>query len=227
MSSVYFDPALGGDGSTVTDDSNATTGLANGGHRTRFVPALAQVVVMAGTAVTKASEASTSASDANTAKLAAQAAQTGAEAALDQLDDRYLGAKATDPTLDNDGNALAEGAFYWNTTSKKQRVYNGTVWVDNSFVPTAASGVSFSPTGGVAAVTVQDAIAELDAEKARLDGGTHTGTHDFTGAALKVATAALNDNDDSAASTAFVIAQIAAAPKPVGSDLYLFSAGVI
>lgn len=51
MTSVTFPPALGGDGSTVTDDANATTGLANGGHRTRFVPALAQIVKMAQTAV--------------------------------------------------------------------------------------------------------------------------------------------------------------------------------
>lgn len=227
MASVTFPPALGGDGTTVTDDSNATTGLANGGHRTRFVPAMGQVVVMAQTATTKAGEASTSASEANTAKLAAQAAQAAAELAYDQLDDRYLGAKAADPTLDNDGNALAAGAFYWNTTLTKQRVYTGSVWVDNSFVPTAASAVSVTPTGGVAATNVQAAIAELDSEKARLDGGTHTGTHDFTAATLKVATAALNDNDDSPASTAFVQNQIAAIPQSPGSNLYLFNSGVI
>lgn len=44
MASVNFPPSLGGDNSTVTDDSNPTTGLANGGHRLRFVPALAQMV---------------------------------------------------------------------------------------------------------------------------------------------------------------------------------------
>lgn len=64
MSSAYFDPAVGGDGTTVTDDSNVTTGLANGGHRTRFVPALAQVVAVADNTVTKATEASGSASTA-------------------------------------------------------------------------------------------------------------------------------------------------------------------
>lgn len=64
MSSVYFDPAVGGNGTTVTDDSNVTTGLANGGHRTRFVPALAQVVAVADNTVTKATEASGSASTA-------------------------------------------------------------------------------------------------------------------------------------------------------------------
>lgn len=57
MSSVTFPVDLGGDGSTVTDDDNASTGLANGGHATRFVPALSQTVVMAQTAKTAASQA--------------------------------------------------------------------------------------------------------------------------------------------------------------------------
>lgn len=47
--SVTFPVNLGGDGSTVTDDDNASTGLGNGGHRTRFVPAMGQVVAVANT----------------------------------------------------------------------------------------------------------------------------------------------------------------------------------
>jgi hypothetical protein len=62
MASVYFDPAVGGNGSTVSDDSNPSTGLANGGHRTRFVPALSQTVAVAANTVTKAQEAAASAS---------------------------------------------------------------------------------------------------------------------------------------------------------------------
>lgn len=34
-------------GHTYTDDANPTTGLAGGGHRTRFVPLCADVVVVA------------------------------------------------------------------------------------------------------------------------------------------------------------------------------------
>jgi hypothetical protein len=56
MASVTFSAAVGGDGSTVTDDANISTGLADGGHRTRFVPALAQVVAVAGHVVTKAGD---------------------------------------------------------------------------------------------------------------------------------------------------------------------------
>lgn len=64
MASVTFSPSVGGDGSTVTDDANATTGLANGGHRARFVPALSQTVAVASNTVTKASEALASATTA-------------------------------------------------------------------------------------------------------------------------------------------------------------------
>lgn len=47
MAGVTFNEDVGGDGSTVTDDGNASTGLAQDGHRTRFVPALAQIVAVA------------------------------------------------------------------------------------------------------------------------------------------------------------------------------------
>lgn len=59
---------------------------------------------------------------------AAQAAQAAAEAAYDSFDDRYLGPKASAPTLDNDGNALLTGALYFNTAVNKMYVYNGSAW---------------------------------------------------------------------------------------------------
>lgn len=76
MSSVTFPPALGGDGSTVTDDSNPTTGLANGGHRTRFVPALAQAVAVMSGAVSQVE------ADALAAGTAASAAAASAASAV-------------------------------------------------------------------------------------------------------------------------------------------------
>lgn len=77
------------------------------------------------TATTKASEAAASAvSAANSAAAAATA--------LDNFDDRYLGQKTADPTLDNDGMALLTGALYFNTTAGKMRVYTGSGWIDAS-----------------------------------------------------------------------------------------------
>ena len=60
MASVTFTPETGGDGSTVTDDNDAGTGLGNGGHRTRFVPMFQQTVNTSARAVTKAAEAAAS-----------------------------------------------------------------------------------------------------------------------------------------------------------------------
>lgn len=68
---VYFDPAVGGTGLTVTDDGNPTTGLDNDGHRERLVPAFSNVVLVAqhvvdtvsgvGTSVAEAQQAATDA----------------------------------------------------------------------------------------------------------------------------------------------------------------------
>ncbi len=83
MSSVTFSTSVGGDGSTVTDDNDAGTGLGNGGHRTRFVPALSNTVNIAATAVNSAASASASAnSAASSAESATQIALGGVYPAI-------------------------------------------------------------------------------------------------------------------------------------------------
>lgn len=47
MTSVTFPTSLGGSGVTISDDADPSTGLLNGGHRDRFVPALKGTVDMA------------------------------------------------------------------------------------------------------------------------------------------------------------------------------------
>ena len=84
----------------------------------------------AGIATTQASIASGSASSATTAQAASEAARDASLAALDSFDDRYLGTKASDPTLDNDGDALVSGSLYFNTTSDNMKVYEGTTWLN-------------------------------------------------------------------------------------------------
>ena len=74
MAQVTFLTTVGGDGSTVSDDANPTTGLANGGHRTRFVPALAQVVAVAQDVVTNAEDVLASVAAAQAAAASAIAA---------------------------------------------------------------------------------------------------------------------------------------------------------
>lgn len=69
-------------------------------------------------------------SNAQTYATNAAASAAAAAASYDSFDDRYLGAKATDPTVDNDGNALIDGALYFDTTNNVMKVYDlgGTVW---------------------------------------------------------------------------------------------------
>ncbi len=73
--------------------------------------------------------ASAAADAAALAQAAAEAARDATLLAFDNFDDRYLGSKAADPALDNDGNALVGGALYFNTTTTSMMVYTGSAWV--------------------------------------------------------------------------------------------------
>lgn len=145
MSSVTFSTTVGGDGSTVTDDDDAITGLRNGGWRTRFVPALSQEVAVAANAVASAtaalssknaaaasaSTATTQATNASNSAASAANSATAAAASYDSFDDRYLGVKTSDPSVDNDGNALLVGALYWNSATSVFKVWSGSAWITN------------------------------------------------------------------------------------------------
>jgi hypothetical protein len=59
---------------------------------------------------------------------AAAASAAAAETTYDNFDDRYLGAKSTAPSVDNDGNALITGALYWNTPAATMFAWSGSAW---------------------------------------------------------------------------------------------------
>jgi hypothetical protein len=59
---------------------------------------------------------------------AAAASASAAATTYDNFDDRYLGAKSTAPSVDNDGNALLTGAIYWSTTANAMFAWTGTEW---------------------------------------------------------------------------------------------------
>ena len=75
-----------------------------------------------------ASSAATSASNSATAQTAAESAQASAEAALASFNSTYLGAQASDPTLDNNGDAVTAGDWYFNTAVGLPKIYNGSSW---------------------------------------------------------------------------------------------------
>ncbi|MEN9885487.1 MAG: hypothetical protein RL758_65 [Pseudomonadota bacterium] len=142
MSSVYFDPAVGGNGTTVSDDSNPSTGLANGGHRTRFVPALAQVVAVAGNTVTKAQEALASA---NAAAASAATALNAPGTQATSTSSLAIGLGTKSLTLAQTGKSFVVNQFV-------EIVNSSTAWmvgVITAFTPaTGAMTVVVTNTGG-------------------------------------------------------------------------------
>lgn len=100
-------------------------------------------------AASSASTASTQATNASNSASAAQTAQAAAEAAADNFDDTYLGAKTSDPSTDNDGDALNAGDLYFNSNTNVLRVYNGSAWQD-----AAVDTTSFASNGFAIAMAI-------------------------------------------------------------------------
>ena len=80
------------------------------------------------TAETNAETAETNAatSETNAANSATASANSASAAAatFDLFDDSYLGAKSSNPSVDNDGDALTDGALYFDTTNDVMKVYD-------------------------------------------------------------------------------------------------------
>ena len=106
----------------ATSETNAATSEANAATSETNAAASETAALAAKVAAETAQGA------AEVAQTAAEAAQTAAELALDSFDDVYLGAKSSAPTLDNDGNALQEGALYYDNVIQGLRVYKGAAW---------------------------------------------------------------------------------------------------
>jgi hypothetical protein len=80
-------------------------------------------------AASSATAAATSATNAATSATSAASSATSAAASYDSFDDRYLGAKSSAPTVDNDGDALVTGALYFNSTTNIMNVRtSGGAW---------------------------------------------------------------------------------------------------
>ena len=120
-----------------TAETNAETAETNAAasasaastSETNAATSASTATTQATNASTSASAASASASAASTSETNAAASAASAAALLDNFDDRYLGAKSADPTVDNDGDPLVVGALYYNSTASEMRVYTALGWV--------------------------------------------------------------------------------------------------
>ena len=143
------------DAATATTQASnaASSATAAASSATAAASSATTASTQASNASTSATNAATSATSAATAKTAAETAQAAAEAAADNFDDTYLGAKSSDPTVDNDGDALTAGDLYFNTTTNRLRVYTGSAWVEidagmTSFTLAGSSGSDQTITNG-------------------------------------------------------------------------------
>ena len=129
--------------------------------------------------------AETAQTNAETAQTAAETAQAAAELAFDNFDDIYLGAKASDPSVDNDGNALNAGDLYFNTTSNNLKVYTGSAWADAALTAanflTVANNLSDLNNAGTARTNLGlGTIATQASDNVSITGGSVTGITDLT-----------------------------------------------
>jgi hypothetical protein len=90
---------------------------------------------------------------------AAAASAAAAAASYDSFDDRYLGAYASNPTLDNDGNSLITGAIYFNTVSAVMLAWSGSAWVSISS-SAEIYRYKFIAAGGETSVSGADASSQ-------------------------------------------------------------------
>ena len=117
--------------SLIVDAASATTSAsAAASSATASASSATASASSASTASGHASTASTQASNASTSASSAATSAAAAAASADSFDDTYLGAKSSNPSTDNDGDALNAGDLYFNTSSNVVRVYNGSAWED-------------------------------------------------------------------------------------------------
>lgn len=152
----------------TTQASNAATSATNAANS-------------ASAASTSETNAATSESNASTSATNAGISETNAAASYDAFDDRYLGSKTSDPTLDNDGDTLLTGALYYNSSANNMRFYNGVSWdvLQNYTHPDHTGDVTSSGDGitTIAAGAVTNAkLANM--ATSRIKGRTTAGTGD-------------------------------------------------
>jgi len=141
---------------------NATTGAVEEGPTSANILNVESFVATASAAATSATA---SAASATASAASATASAASAAASLDSFDDRYLGSKTSDPTLDNDGNALLTGALYYDSVNLLMKVYTGSAWsslLTSGSTITANSStpaLTINQIGSGAALLVEDSTS--------------------------------------------------------------------
>ena len=111
-------------------------------------------------AASSASTASTQASNASSSATAAASSATSAAASYDSFDDRYLGAKSSAPSTDNDSQTLVSGALYWNSSSNQMFAWDGSAW--SAIKPTSSEQTNIDALAASAVIADMALLATTD-----------------------------------------------------------------
>jgi len=158
---TYFNPvdtisirnaAAASASAAATSASNASTSATNAASSASAASTSASnASTYAGVAQAFAGASQTSSVNAATSATNASNSATAAAASYDAFDDRYLGSKSSDPSLDNDGQTLIDGALYFDTVNNVMKVYDlgTTTW--KRTIPTTADQANIDTVSGIAA----------------------------------------------------------------------------
>jgi hypothetical protein len=158
----------------------ATSATASASSATASASSASTASTQASNASTSASTASTQATNAANSATAAASSASDAAASFDSFDDTYLGAKSSAPSVDNDGNALATGALYFNSSTGALNVWSGSAWIaiqSDTDVKVSVSANDTTPNFLLAKLTAGTNISLTETN----DGGNETITITNTG----------------------------------------------
>lgn len=157
---------------SASQTAAATSATSAAASATAAATSATSAAASATASATSAGQAATSATSAATSATSAATSATSAATTYTAYDQRYLGSKASAPTVDNQGNALITGATYWNTTTTTMYVWSGSAWqaISNASAVTSVSGTAtrISSTGG--------STPQIDLVTTAVAAGSYTNT---------------------------------------------------
>jgi hypothetical protein len=233
--------ALAAAGSATASSNSANTASSAATSATNSANAAS---TSASNASNSADSANTSAINAAASKTAAETAETNAEAAQaaaesardsalsawDSFDDRYLGSKASNPAVDNDGNALIDGALYWNTTANEMRVYDlgTTSWkatyvADDGYLQKVGGTMTGPLYLSDAPVTTLQAATKKYVDDGLATKASSSHTHSLFNITDRNVTEGTTSQDPNSASYPYILTAHANSPTGDGTYWYITS----
>tara|TARA_R100001480_G_scaffold3776_1_gene9778 strand:- start:559 stop:2964 length:2406 start_codon:yes stop_codon:yes gene_type:complete len=169
LNNVYICIANSVVGDSLTDTDHFELLVDAVSAATSATAAATSATASANSATASATSATASANSATAAATSATNAatsETNAAASFDSFDDRYLGAKSSDPSVDNDGNALLTGALYFNSSDNVMKNYTGSAW--QTLKPTSSEQTNINTLAAsdvvadMAILATTDVVADMN-----------------------------------------------------------------